>query len=113
MEDVAPSGELEKTNWLAGTQTRVRGIGIEASVGQLQQAHVPRFSVAMILSPKQVAIGRPGVDAHEQLVSSLKDLMVSTSAHTAKIATATDCPSWFEDIGGNVVDRIQAGVPVD
>ena len=56
------------------------GIGIEALIDQLQQAHAPGVGVAMVLQAKQVAIGRRGIDAHEHRLTGLEDLVVGADA---------------------------------
>src|SRR5271166_2215160 len=117
VEDVAPAGNLGQGQCLAGAQTRAcigdGGIGSEALIDQLQQAHAPGFSVAVVLQTEQVAIGRRGIDAHEHWATGLEDFIVGTNAYAAKIATAADRSSRFDGAGDNVVYRTQGDVPVE
>src|SRR5271166_1862347 len=117
VEDVAPAGNLGQGQCLAGAQTQARigdgGIGSEALIDQLQQAHAPGFSVAVVLQTKQVAVGRRGVDAHQYWKAGLEDFVVGTDAHATQIATAVDRPSRFDGAGDDVVHRTQGDAPVE
>src|SRR5262245_43587213 len=101
MEDVTPAGNLGQGQRLASTQTQARvgdgGIRSEALIGQLQQAYSPGFGVAVVLQTEQITIGRCGVDAHEHWIASLEDFIVGTNAHVAKMVTAADRSSRFDD----------------
>ena len=87
VEDIASTGDLGQGQALAGTEAAAGvgdgGLGIEALVDQLQEAHTPGIGVAMILQAEQIAIHRRGIDAHEHRVAGLKDFVVSprASAH--------------------------------
>ena len=85
---------------LAGAQTQARvgdgGIGSEALIDQLQQAHAPGFSVAVVLPTEQVAIGRCGANPHEHWIASLEDFIVGANANAAKMVTVADRSSRFD-----------------
>jgi hypothetical protein len=51
----------------AETATRVSddGVGSEALIEQLQQAHASDFHVAVVLQTEQLAVGQRGLDAHQ------------------------------------------------
>ena len=89
------------------------GIGVEALIDQLQQAHAPGFGIAMVLQAKQVAIGRRGIDAHEHRLTGLKDLVMGADADADEIVATGDRASWFDGAGDDVVHRTQGDAPVE
>ena len=117
VEDVAPAGDLGQGQGLAGTQPAAGvgdgGLGIEALVDQLQQAHAPGLGVAMVLQAQQVAIGRGRIDADEHRVAGLKDLIVGPDANAGQVVTSADGPSRFDGAVDDVVHRTQGELPVE
>ena len=102
------SGRAES---LAGTEPAAGvgdgGLGIEALVDQLQEAHAPGYGVAMVLQAEQVAIGRGGIDADEHWVDGLKDLVVGPDANGGQVVTSADGPSRFDGAVHDVVHGTQ------
>ena len=107
VEDVAPAGDLRQGESLAGTEAAAGvgdgGLGIEALVDQLQQAHAPGYGVAMVLQAEQVAIGRGRIDADEHRVEGLKDLIVGPDANGGQVVTSADGPSRFDGAVHDIV----------
>src|SRR3954467_13225409 len=96
VEDVAPAGDPGQGQGLTGTEAAAGvgdgGVGIEALVDQLEQAHTPGGGVAMVLRAEQVAIGRGRVDTDEHRVAGLEDFVVSPDADASQVVTPADRP---------------------
>ena len=89
------------------------GLGGEAPVDQLQQAHAPGVGVAMVLQAQQVAVGRGGIDAHEDRVAGLEDLVMGPDADAGQVVRSVDRPGRFDGAVDDVVDRPQGDLAVE
>ena len=117
VEDIASTGDLGQGQGLAGTEATAGvgdgGLGIEALVDQLQEAHTPGIGVAMILQAEQIAIRRRRIDTHEHRVAGLKDFVVSPDPDAGQIAPLTDRPGWCDRAVHDVVHVAQGDIEVE
>lgn len=117
VEDIAPTGDLGQSQGLTGAEAVAGvgdgGVGIEALVDQLQEAHAPCHGIAMVPQAEQGAIGRGRVDAAEHRAAGLKDLVMGPDANPGQVATSADGPSRFDGAVDDIVDRTRGDLPVE
>ena len=84
VEDIAATGDLGHRQGLAGAEAGAEvgddGVGGEAALGQFQQPHPPGVGIAVLLLAQQVAERGGGVDAHQDRVAGLEDLVMGPDA---------------------------------
>ena len=120
VEDVAAAGHVGQGLLLAGPQPRGEvgdgGVGAEAAVAQLQQAHAPGVGVAVLFQAEQVAVGGSDVDADQDGLAGLEDLVVGADADGGRgpgwslswraVATAWWTMLWTVPSGQGVVEEV-------
>ena len=76
---------------MAGTQRRAAvgdgGLGSQAAVLQLPQAHRPGIAVACLFLRKQIAVGGMGTEAHQDRLLGLVEFIVGADADGGQILT--------------------------
>ena len=117
VEDIAATGDLGQRRGLAGAEAGAEvgddGLGGEAALGQFQQPHPPGVGVAVLLLTQQVAEGGGGIDAHQDRVAGLEDLVMGPDADGGQVVRAVDLAGPSDGGLDHVMDGAQRGLGVE
>jgi len=94
VENIAlPAGRVKgllKTGAQAFAGIADNGLGGEALIAQFENANGPGITVAVLFLAKEIAIGARDIDADQNRVAGLKDLIVSANQDGGQILARVD-----------------------
>src|SRR3954466_10435142 len=117
MKDITAAGDPGQGLLMPGAESRAEigdgGLGSEAPVDQFEEAQPPGVGVAMLFLAEQVTVGGLGVDADEDRVTGLEDLVIGTDADAGQVLAKVDLTGGGDGLVDDVVNRPDGEVVIE